>query len=336
MNRREQKIFYRVLAIGLSKDKLSVPDICHLLPAAPNPSTVHRWIHSYNNAHQMAPIKQTGKPPATTVRSNRYLCRLALNHHLSSARELRQYWREQVSIRTIYRRLRNCGIRKRRRAICPLLSRVNIAVRMQWSMAHSAWRDAVWSRVVFSDETRFRRMGNDGRIMVWRRAGERFKSRNVAFKLQCGGGSVHVWGAIWKGGRSEIVVLRRAVNQHTYIETLQGFFQQENLPRNFIFQDDNAPAHRAAAVSDFHEATGVRRLPWPSRSPDLNPIEHVWDSITRRINSRPNIAESLHQLEVWVREEWRQLPQPDIDALIDSMPRRVRAVIIARGGSTQY
>lgn len=272
----------------------------------------------------------------TSVRSDRLLCRLAMNHHLTSARELRQYWGEQVSIRTIYRRLRKAGIRKRKRAICPLLSEANIAARMEWSMTRCIWRAPVWNRVVFSDETRFRRVGCDGRIMIWRKARQRFTRRNITNSLQCGGGSVHIWGAIWKGGKSRIVVLHGSVNRRTYIQTLTAFFQDANLPNNFIFQDDNAPAHRAAEVNEFCEVSGVRRLPWPSRSPDLNPIEHVWDAIGRRINSRPQPPNSLRELEAWVQVEWQSLPQNYVDSLIDSVPRRIRAVIEANGGHTRY
>lgn len=91
-----------------------------------------------------------------------------------------------------------------------------------------------------------------------------------------------------------------------------------------------------ARVGQFMERTGVRRLPWPSMSPDLNPIEHIWDAMARNINSRTHPAESLQQLSAWIQEEWYGLPQEFIDGLVLSLPRRVRAVIEAHGRNTKY
>lgn len=333
-NNREVKIFKRGLAIGLSKEKASVQDISQQLNL--NRATVFRWISQFNRENKRAPTKSSGRPYKTTPRSNRLLCRLATQHHLSSARELRQFWNEQTSLRTVYNRLKTIGIRKRRRARCPFLTMANKTTRLHWAMAHVIWRDA-WERVLFSDEKRFRRVGNDGRIRVWRRSGERFNPRNLTATLQCGGGSVHVWGAIWHGGRSNLFFLEATVNRWSYIRLLQDFFRSGNLPENYLFQDDNAPAHRAAEVRHFHQASGIRCLrSWPAKSPDMNPIEHLWDYMARRISARPHTAVNLQQLRQWVVEEWRMVPQAYIDGLIGSMPRRLRATIEAGGGSTRY
>lgn len=327
-----EKAFKRGLAIGMSLPAQPIAQISREVQVCKR--TIFRWISEFRNG-KTAASKSPGRPKKTTTRSNRLLCRLALNHHLHSASQLKRQWQEQVSLSTIYRRLRSSGIRRRKRAIVPFLSPANVESRLQWSMARAHWRE-VWNRVVFTDESRFRRFGNDGRIRVWRRGGERFLNRNVTCRLQAGGGSVHVWGAIWKGGRSGLIVLQNAVNQQTYIETLQPFFASYGLPDNLIFQQDNAPAHTAAGVSRFLDNAGVRRLPWPSRSPDLNPIEHVWDAIARNINARPQVADSLQQLRDWVQQEWNDLSQAYIDDLIDSLPRRIRAVIEAHGRHTKY
>ena len=109
--------------------------------------------------------------------------------------------------------------------------------------------------------------------MVWHAVGERYKPQNTVSYFKAGGGSVHVWGVIWKGGRRSISILRNVVTQSTCINLLRRFFQDHDLPSNSVFQDDNAPAPRAAAVLRFKEESNIRSLPWPSRSPDLNPIE---------------------------------------------------------------
>ncbi|GFV98244.1 transposable element Tcb2 transposase [Trichonephila clavipes] len=76
----------------------------------------------------------------------------------------------------------------------------------------------------------------------------------------------------------------------------------------------------------------IFRLPWPARSPDLSPVEHVWDQLRRQMPS----CHSVHDLELAVQDLWAHLPQDSIRCLINSMPDRVAACIAARGGPTRY
>ena len=150
-----------------------------------------------------------------------------------------------------------------------------------------------------------------------------------------------MWGAFWRGGRSQLVVLLEYVNGAVYRETLN----QHVLPlvhvlgdpqRDWLFQDDNALPHRAQIVTDFKLANGIRTLNWPAISPDMNPIEHVWDEIKRRVYRAAQVPTTLRQLEVSVRQQWDNFPQEFLDYLIGSMNRRVRALLEANGGHTRY
>ena len=88
-----------------------------------------------------------------------------------------------------------------------------------------------------------------------------------------GGGSVLVWGAMWHGGRSTLLQVEGTVTAEVYQGILEWFFRAHDLPENAIFQDDNAPPHRARAVERFLEDHEIRILQWPPCSPDLIPIE---------------------------------------------------------------
>ena len=158
--------------------------------------------------------------------------------------------------------------------------------------------------------------------------------RFVLSAVQAGRSSVHVWGAIWTGGRSELVCLVGNVNAQRYCKILHEFFSTTVFPPYFRFQQDNAPAHRAWITTQLLEDVNVHVLPWPARSPDLNPIEHVWDILGRRMQHRA--PQSLNELFDALEEEWHAIPQEDLDALIASMPRRVGAVISKKGGNTRY
>ena len=329
-SRREKRAYIRGLAVGMSMDKRSVTEIAKTLKVSRR--TIQRWKtrHEMNIIHDR---RVNGPALKTTSRSNRMLFRLAKKYRFSSARELLNMWREKTCLQTLYNRLRAAGLRKRKPFRCPLLSKVNKKARLSWAMRKCLWR-SVWKSIIFSDESRFRRMSNDRRIQVWRSKGDRMVAQNCRCITQGLGGSIHVWGAIWLGGRSKLYILKGYVTGKSYIDTLKSFFDDETTP-DYIFQDDNAPAHRSSVVETFHTNNLTRRIDWPSKSPDLNPIEHLWDLLKRKVAKHGSI-ESLSRLKDIVLTEWEAIPQSVIDNLILSMSRRVRAVIIANGGATRY
>ncbi|PRD20997.1 UNVERIFIED_CONTAM: Transposable element Tcb2 transposase [Trichonephila clavipes] len=97
-----------------------------------------------------------------------------------------------------------------------------------------------------------------------------------------------------------------------------------------IFQQGNARSHTARVAQHF--LRHIQILPWPTRSPDLSPVEHVWDQLKRQMPS----CHSVHDLELAVQDLWAHLPQDNIRCLINSMPDRVAACIAAGGGPTRY
>ena len=100
--------------------------------------------------------------------------------------------------------------------------------------------------------------------------------------------------------------------------------------------DDNARPHRPAQVEELLEREDIRRMEWPARSPDLNPIEHVWDALGRRIAARPNAPMTIQHLSNALIEEWNALPQGLITILVESIGSRCRACIAVRGDHTPY
>ena len=80
---------------------------------------------------------------------------------------------------------------------------------------------------------------------------------------------------------------------------------------------------------------GVEELDWPAQSLDLNPIEHLWDQLERRLRDRPSRPTSVPDLKNAHVEEWSNIPIDTILNLVHSLPRIVEAVIVAKGGPTQ-
>ncbi|GFX35161.1 transposable element Tc3 transposase [Trichonephila clavipes] len=97
----------------------------------------------------------------------------------------------------------------------------------------------------------------------------------------------------------------------------------------FLFMDDNARPHRANTVDECLQSEDITRMDWPAYSPDLNPIEHVWDMLDRRIATRQPPPTCLPELRRALLDEWCNIPQDQIDNLILSMPRRSTRRLLA-------
>ena len=105
---------------------------------------------------------------------------------------------------------------------------------------------------------------------------------------------------------------------------------------NFLLMHDNARPDVARIVTEYLQEVNIPQIEWPPLSPDLNPIEHVWDMLGRRIRGRVPAPMTLNELQGALSEEWEAIPQHDISHLIEGMRRRMQAVIRIRGGNTRY
>lgn len=245
-----------------------------------------------------------------------------------------------VSTQTVRRRLKEYGLKARRPAACPLLTREHRVARRLWAETHLNWDLEQWARCMFADESRFTLHRSDGRTLVWRRVNERYIERMMEPKVAFGGGGLTIWGGISLATRTELVVLQgQSMNAVRYRELcilriVIPFAQ--NFGRNFIFVDDNARPHRARIVNEALTEHNIERMDWPSRSPDCNPIEHVWSEMERLLNNREVQPQTFPELRNALEQIWQQIPQNFISSLIQSMPRRCMAVRRARGGPTRY
>ncbi|GFV62717.1 transposable element Tcb2 transposase [Trichonephila clavipes] len=104
----------------------------------------------------------------------------------------------------------------------------------------------------------------------------------------------------------------------------------------FLFVNDNAPCHRTVAAEQLSESEDIERMDWPARSPDLNPIEHVWDFLGRRLEARTLLPVTIQELRLALQDEWAAIPQQLIDTLILSMGRRCETCLVVRGDHIPY
>lgn len=128
------------------------------------------------------------------------------------------------------------------------------------------------------------------------------------------------------------------MDQYLYRDILRRNLQQSarklNIQSDFVFQHDNDPKHTARSVKIWLEGNVSNVLEWPPQSPDINPIENLWDYLDRQIRQTP--INNLNELKTALQEEWDKIPVKITQELVESIPRRLAAVRIAKGYPTKY
>jgi hypothetical protein len=168
---------------------------------------------------------------------------------------------------------------------------------------------------------------------------EKFLDRFLQPRIQGGGGSAGVWACFSHKGTGVSNVYSGRINQYRYIDTLENCLLSSvdllyGPDEVWMFQQDGATAHTALSVRGWFEDNHVVVLPWPAKSPDLNPIEHIWSWIDARLV--PEKLTNVDQLKAEIERLWLTVPREYCMRLIESMPRRVRACYRAKGGHFKY
>jgi len=138
-----------------------------------------------------------------------------------------------------------------------------------------------------------------------------------------------------------LIEVEGKMDSKQYVEILEAGVMEsvEKLDldkEGFYFQQDNDPKHTSKRAYNWFQVKGIQLLDWPSQSPDLNPIEHLWCHVKKQLHSHPSSPNSIHELWNRMVVEWNKIPAETCQKLIESMPRRCEAVIKAKGGHTRY
>jgi len=224
----------------------------------------------------------------------------------------------------------------------PPLSEANRRKRLDWAEEHKNWTDEQWDEILWSDET-WAQPGRHTRTWVTRKIGgeEVYHKDCVQSKYRKKIGWMF-WGSIsGRYGRHRGLFWEKeweTINEGSYsgiiIPIVDDILRQ--YP-DLYFQQDHAPGHTSAFTRSVIAAAGLRIIEWPPFSPDLNPIETLWDDMKDYIQEHyPQVHSSYKRLRAAIQEAWDSITHERIKELVHSMRERCQAVIDADGWYTKY
>ncbi|GFU56362.1 transposable element Tcb2 transposase [Trichonephila clavipes] len=306
--------FMRGRIIGKIEEGRKITDVARVFDIAH--SVVSRLWKSFKTTGMCSRRHGGGRVRSTTPAEDKYIVLSAKRNRRTTAQQAR------------------------RPVACVPLTREHRTARLQWCREHHNWTEQDWACVLFSDESRFSLSSDCSRQLIWRKSGTAYRPENIQEKdryLTCG---IMVWAGIMINGRTRLhVVANGTMRGQRYIDEV--LLPHVHLFRGavgdkFVFMDDNATCHRTLAVQNCLYSEGIQRLVWPARSPDLKPIEIVWDALGRQVAGRNNPPTKRNTLIRALTEEWDTLPQQLLDNVVQSMVRRVECCITLHGGHIPY
>ncbi len=287
---------------------------------------VTKTIQQFNKTGSTQNRPRRGRPKKLCARSQRHIQRLCLgNRRMSAASiaaEVEGVGGQPVSAQTIRRTLHQIGLHGCRRRRKPLLKMMHKKARKQFAEDKQTKDMDYWNHVLWSDETKINLFGSDGVKRVCRQPGEEYKYKCVLNTVKYGGGSVMVWGCMSAAGTGELLCIEGTMNANRYCDILK----QSRIPSfrrlgcRAVFQHDNDPKHTSKMTNAL-----VKKLR----------VQAICEAYS---NGRWRSAKSLniHQLRDVVMEEWKRNPVSTCESLVNSMPKRVKAVLENNCGHTKY
>lgn len=296
-----------------------------------------RWEHDETIARQQG----SGRRKISTVEEDEALLNHFRENPFDVAREAILATNFPGSRATVHRRIKHSDLRNRSSAKKVLLTEEQKQARIIFCLNYVHRPRQFWNSVIFTDEKIFQSR-NSGHLRVYRPDNCRFQERYVTSDNRSGRFSINVWAWMCVQGPGVAWRIEGRFNSQTYVRILEDIMlpsvTQLYGNNNFVYQQDNCPVHTAAIIREWFVNNNIELLPWPSRSPDINPIENVWGLLVKKIYRRDFFPQNANQLWEAVQESWEELSHDENLwlTLIGSMPRRLEKVLQANGAITKY
>ena len=150
------------------------------------------------------------------------------------------------------------------------------------------------------------------------------------------------WGCFSFLGMGPLVVVDGSQNQHSYLELLKDYlipeieYAERELGLKMLFMQDNATCHKTALIMDFLSSKDIEVLSWPAQSPDLNPIENIWNYIKNKRQKKFGFPATKSDLIDQVMDIWETCEDELLQKLAESIEKRLQLVIDNKGAQSKY
>lgn len=228
--------------------------------------------------------KGSGRKKSWNSRNSRYIKKLLLSGKCQTATEIQDFLGETGKLtyktQTIRRMLHSTGFHGRAKIRTPFISKKNQLLRYKFAMNHKHWTVDDWKKVIFTDETRIKRFGSDGKQYIWRKKGESLSFRMCRPSFKMSSEDFMVWSCFGYKGVGWMAKIEGNMNSKLYMQVLEEDFQssiehclmEEDQSEPILLQD-NAACHKSGDAMGFISEKSWKTLDFPPQSPDLNPIE---------------------------------------------------------------
>ena len=179
--------------------------------------------------------------------------------------------------------------------------------------------------------------GSDRKHCIWRENGERLNEKYMTPTVKFFGGKIFLWRCFSFDGVGNLNFIEGTMDKYQYVDILINNIASsaEKMGLNeYIFQQDNDPKHTSAYAREFFTVMEIAVLDWPSQSPDLNPIEHLWAYMKNQMCGFK--AKSKIDLKSKIVEFWNSIPLSLCQKLVLYMKKRIIACIKSRGNHIHY
>jgi transposase len=242
-----------------------------------------------------------------------------------------------ISLQTIRNRLHESGYKGRAARKKPFINERNRRKRLEFARAYVNKPIDFWKTVLFSGESKFNIFGYDVPQYVLIRPKRDLDPKNIIPTVKQRGGHAMVWGCM-DYAVGELAIVEGIMNAKGYVNILRDNLNKSvrklGIQDSYLFQQDNDPKHTARVTREYllYNARGL--LESPPQSPDINPIGNLWSLLETKIRkckclSRQMLIENL-------KKEWDKTGQEVTANLVNSMPRRLQAIIDGKGLHTKY
>ncbi|KAF8796691.1 Transposable element Tcb2 transposase like protein [Argiope bruennichi] len=294
------------------------------------PSTVHYWLH------KRKPTKKSGRRSKTTTEIDESIYNLSSLNPFLPATVIKKQLDIDVSAETIRRRLKQRGLKNRAVATKPFLKPYQRQKRLEFANYYLTWNMDDWETVIFSDEKIFSSVGY-GPVRVWRPDGQRFNEKYLHSDKHSSRFTISVWVCIGFINKIHLIA-RKTLNAEYYVNSiLINTLGEIADTSTYIFMHDLSPVHTSKLAQNWLIDNDVNVLwDWPPKGADLNPVENLFGELERRmVNRNPK-----NDWELWemVRDTFQEVTSEEcyVKKLIESVPRRLKAVADKGGGFSKY